>query len=420
MDILRRNITGRILEALSDTPVVLLHGARQTGKSTLIQNLVSEKHPAKYATLDNVTILAAARRDPKGLLAEIASPVALDEVQRVPELLLAIKEVVDSNRTSGRFLLTGSANVLLLPQLSESLAGRMEILTLWPFSQGELESVHERLIDILFADTKLALPMIDLDRADIIQRILLGGYPESVKRTTTRRRMTWFESYVSTIIQRQVRDIANIEHLTEIPRLFQLLAARIGALVNVSEISSTLGLPQTTVNRYLTLLEMMYLVQYLPAWSSHPGKRLVKRSKVFLNDTGLAAYLIGVDEGKIKQDPTRLGLLLENFVVMELYKQIGWCEAQVQMFHFRTRKGQEVNIVLEDTSGRLVGIEVKSSSTVNSYDFNGIQYLRSLVGNRFHRGVIFYMGRESIPFGDGLYALPIGALWLMVKEGVIV
>lgn len=368
-------------------------------------------------TFDNVTVLAAARRDPKGFLADLGSPAALDEVQRVPELLLAIKEVVDRNRTPGRFLLTGSANVLLLPQLSESLAGRMEILTLWPFSQGELESIHEGLIDMLFSDTKLALPMIDIERADIIQRILLGGYPESVKRNTTKRRMAWFESYVSTIVQRQVRDLANVEYLTEIPRLLHLLAARIGTLVNVSELSSTLGLPQTTVNRYLSLLEMMYLVQFLPAWSSHPGKRLVKRAKVFLNDTGLVAYLTGIDHNRIRQDPTRLGLLLENFVVMELYKHIGWCEAQVQLFHFRTRKGQEVDIVLEDSGGRWVGIEVKSASTVNANDFKGIQHLRSLVGDRFHRGVIFYMGHESVPFGDGLYALPIGALWRMVKEG---
>jgi predicted AAA+ superfamily ATPase len=410
MDILHRHITERILEALSDTPVILLHGARQTGKSTLAQWVASEKHPARYLTFDNATVLAAARRDPEGFLADIGSPAVLDEVQRAPELFLAIKGVVDNNRIPGRFLLTGSANVLLLPQLSESLAGRMEILTLWPFSQGELETFQEGLVDMLFADAKFALP-VDLDRADIIQRVLVGGYPESVKRTTAKRRMLWFESYVSTIVQRQVRDLANIEYLTEIPRLLRLLAARVGTLINVAEISSTLGLPQTTVNRYLALLEMMYLVHFLPAWSAHLGKRLVKKAKVFLNDTGLVAYLTGMDQKKIQRDPTQFGFLLENFVVMELRKQIGWCATPVQLFHFRTRKGQEVNIVLEDSAGRLVGIEVKAASTVSEGDFKGMQHLRSLGGDRFHRGVVFYMGRESIPFGGNFYALPIGALW---------
>jgi len=408
---LYRNIAQRLLEALSNSPVVLLHGARQTGKSTLAQWVAKEKHPARYVTLDNAAVLAAASSDPEGFLADLGTPAILDEVQRVPELFLAIKVVVDRERRPGQFLLTGSANVLFLPQLSESLAGRMEILTLWPFSQGELETIQENFIDALFSDGKPSLSKASLGRQELIQRVLRGGYPESVKRTTARKRMAWFESYLSTMVQRQVRDLANIEYLTEVPRLLRLLAARVGTLINVAELSSSLGLPQTTVKRYLTLLEMTYLIQPLPAWSASLGKRLIRSAKVALNDAGLAAYLSGLDEQRIQQDPTRIGPLLENFVLMELRKQIGWSEAKVQLFHFRTRKGQEVDIVLEDSSGRLVGIEVKASSTVVKDDFKGLKLLRSLVANRFHRGVLLYTGQESVPFGTGLYALPVDALW---------
>jgi len=411
MDLLRRNITERVLGALSDTPVVLLHGARQTGKSTLVQALANEDYPAPYITFDNATILAGARRDPAGFLSDLGSPAILDEVQRAPELFLEIKTVIDRDRTPGRYLLTGSANVLLLPQLSESLTGRMEILTLWPFSQGEMERAKEDSVDRLFAKGKPTLATVDLDRSEIIKRTLCGGYPESVSRPTPRRRTAWLESYVNTIVQRQVRDLANIEYLTEIPRLLRLLAARVGSLLNVAELSSSLGLPQTTIKRYLSLLEMMYLLHPVPAWSGNLGKRLIRGAKLVLNDTGLVSYLTGLDEPQIQQDPTRLGPLLEDFVVMELRKQISWSSTRPHLYHFRTRKGHEVDIVIEDASGQVVGIEVKAASTVREEDLKGLRYFRDLVGTRFKRGLVLYTGSESVPFGDDLYAVPIGRLW---------
>lgn len=411
MDLLRRNITERVLGALADTPVVLLHGARQTGKSTLVQALANESYSAPYVTFDNATILAGARRDPAGFLSDLGSPAILDEVQRAPELFLEIKTVIDRDRTPGRYLLTGSANVLLLPQLSESLTGRMEILTLWPFSQGEMERAKEGFIDRLFAKGKPTLATADLDRSEIIQRTLCGGYPESVSRPTPRRRTAWFESYVNTIVQRQVRDLANIEYLTEIPRLLRLLAARVGSLLNVAELSSSLGLPQTTIKRYLSLLEMMYLLHPVPAWSGNLGKRLIRGAKLVLNDTGLVSYLTGLDELQIQQDPTRLGPLMENFVVMELRKQISWSSTRPQLYHFRTRKGHEVDIVIEDASGQAVGIEVKAASTVREEDLKGLRYFRDLVGTRFKRGLVLYTGSESVPLGDDFYAVPIGRLW---------
>jgi len=412
MDFVRRNITERIVETLSDTPVVLLHGARQTGKSTLVQAIASDQYPARYITFDNATVLTAAARDPEGFLSGLDTPVVLDEVQRVPELFVALKSAVDRDRIPGQYLLTGSANVLLLPRLSESLAGRMEILTLWPLSQGELEGTREGFIDTLFAETMPGnRTPVSLERGEVIDRTLRGGYPESASRPTTRRRMAWFEAYVNTIVHREVRDLANIDYLAEIPRLLRLLAARVSSQMNYTELANALGLPQTTVKRYLSLLEMTYLLCPLSAWSPNLGKRLIKRPKIFLNDTGLVSYLIGMDERRIEREPTLLGPLLENFVVMELRKQITWSRAQAQLFHFRTRKGQEVDIVLEDPSGQLVGIEVKAASTVRDQDLRGLLCLKDLVGERLRRGIVLYTGTERVPLGEGLLALPVAALW---------
>jgi len=400
-----------ILEALSDTPVVLLNGARQTGKSTLVQWLAKEAHPARYITLDDAAVLSAARGDPIGFLTDLDSPIVLDEVQRAPELFLAIKAVVDRNRVPGHFLLTGSANPLLLPQLSESLAGRMEILSLWPFSQGELEGRPEDFIDRAFASKLPQFPASDLSRSELVKRVLTGGYPEVVGKASTSRRNAWFRSYITTIVQREVRDLANIEHLTIMPRLLSLLAARACALMNYTELSSSLGLPQSTLKRYMALFEMTFLSQPLPAWSTNIGKRLIRSRKVVLNDTGLLAHLIGLNEERIKADPNTFGPLLENFVIMELRKQATWSKSQPQFFHFRTRKGQEVDIVLENAAGEVVGIEVKASSTVKSSDFKGLNYLSELLGDRFLRGIVLYTGDQPVPFGSNLYALPVSTLW---------
>ena len=406
-----RSITPAILEALSDTPVVLLNGARQTGKSTLAQWLAKEAHPARYITLDDAAVLAAARSDPTGFLADLDGPLVLDEVQRAPELFLAIKVAVDRNRMPGRFLLTGSANPLLLPKLSESLAGRMEILTLWPFSQGELERQPEDFVDRVFAGKLSQSSASNLSRDELIKRVLTGGYPEVVGKLSARRRSAWFRSYVTTIVQREVRDLANIEHLTMMPRLLSLLAARVGSLMNYTEISNSLGLPQSTVKRYMALFEMTFLSQPLPAWLANLGKRLIRSRKLVLNDTGLLAHLTGLNEERIKSDPNTFGPLLENFVIMELRKQATWSEIQPQFFHFRTRKGQEVDVLLENPAGEVVGIEVKASSTVKSGDFKGLKYLGDLLGDRFLRGIVLYTGDQPVPFGLNLYALPVSTLW---------
>ncbi len=407
---INRNITHHILDALSDTPVLLLNGARQTGKSTLVKTISAHSHPARYVTLDDATVLSAVKHDASGFLAGIDGPVVIDEVQRAHELFPAIKAEVDRNRRPGRFLLTGSANVLLLPRLSESLAGRMEILRLWPFSQGELEGVTETFIDGLFAAKLHAESPRHESLASLRGRIITGGYPEVVSRTKEDRRRAWFESYITTILQRDVRDLANIEGLTNLPRLLALIASRSPALLNLAELSRTLAIPHSTLKRYMALLEATFLILHLPAWSGNLGKRLVKTSKLVLNDTGLMAHLLGADMERLAAGGF-IGPLVENFVIMELTKQITWSATRPQMFHFRTQTGQEVDIVLEDRAGKLVGIEVKASATVTTKDFRGLQAFAEATGKRFHRGVVLYTGKEGISFGSNLYALPLGTLW---------
>jgi hypothetical protein len=413
---LRRNITPAVLGALHDTPVVLLVGARQTGKSTLVQELACSVHLARYLTFDDAGVLAAARSDPSGFLAGLDGPVVLDEVQRAPELFLALKLSVDRNRQPGRFLLTGSANVLLLPRLAETLVGRMEVLTLWPLSQGEIEGHAEHFLDAVFAQTLPSFTSKPEGWAAILDRLLCGGYPEVLSRETEERRSAWFGSYVTTLLQRDVRELSNIEGLSTVPRLLSLLATRATALLNFSELSRSVAMPQSTLKRYLTLLEMTFLLQPLPPWSSNVGKRLVKTPKLMLNDTGLLPSLLPFQRERLVADRSFVGPLLENFVVMELRKQLTWSRVKPRLFHFRTQVGQEVDVVLEDGAGRLVGIEVKASATVGSQDFKGLRALAEMTGEHFQRGIVLYTGMEPLPFGPQLHALPLQALWWLGKS----
>ena len=412
MDLLKRNLTSRLLEALSDTPVVLLHGARQTGKSTLVQVIARELHPANYLTFDDATTLGTAKRDPLGFLESYNGPIILDEVQRLPEIFVAIKVLIDRDRTPGRFLLTGSANIFLLPKLRESLAGRMEVLTLWPLSQGEMDSCQETFVDVMFSSTMHTGSFSQvLDRTELIQRVLRGGYPEIIRRKTRSRRTAWFDAYVTTVIHRELRDLANIEYLSELPRLLRLLAARAGDQLNYTEISGAVGLPQSTLKRYLSLLEATYLLLPLPAWAPNLGKRLIKRPKILLNDSGLITHLIDLNEQRVERDATSFGHALECFVAMELRKQISWSKTRPSMYHFRTHKNVEVDLVLESPAGDLIGIEVKAATRVRDEDVRGLELLRELAGNRFRRGIVLYAGSERIPLGKDLLALPIDSLW---------
>lgn len=405
-----RNLEPTLLAALSDSPVVFLNGARQTGKSTLVQKIARGPHPARYFTFDDMDVLSAAKRDPQGFLAGLDGPVVLDEVQRVPELALPLKAEVDRNRKPGRFLLTGSANAMVLPQLSNALTGRMDLLTLWPLSQGELARNKEGFIDCAF-DPHAKFPTgAALTRDALWERVSRGGYPEPSGRADPDRRRAWVNSYVATIIERDVRDLSEIESRTQLPRLLSLLASRISGLMNFAELSRSLEIPQTTLKRYMALFEATFLLHRSPPWSGNFGKRLVKAPKLFLVDTGLAASLVGADGERLAAESALSGPFLENFVVVELAKQSTWSRVKPRLHHFRTQTGYEVDIVLEDARGHCVGIEVKAGS-VGSGDLKGLKALQEILGKRFVRGIILYTGRESIPFDKNIHALPISALW---------
>lgn len=394
---------------MADTPVVLVHGARQTGKSTLVKAYAETVSGGRYVTLDDATVLAAATEDPAGFLSRFEGAVILDEVQRAPGLFGAIKLAVDRDRQPGRFLLTGSADVLLLPNLSESLAGRMEILTLWPFAGTELAGNDRSFVDALFREGPMPAVSSAEPRRALMERIITGGFPEAVARDSARRRNAWFGSYITTILQRDVRELSNIEHLTLLPRLLSMLAARAASLLNHAELSRAVGLPLSTLKRYMALLETTFLVRQLPSWSTNLGKRLVKSPKVMLCDTGLMAYLLGVDSGDAVPDHV-VGALVENYAAMELTKHLGWSDTRAGLYHFRERTGKEVDMLLEDAAGHVVGIEVKASGSVSKNDLKHLHFLREQLGDRFLRGVVLYAGTESVSFDEKLEAVPLGVL----------
>jgi uncharacterized protein len=412
----KRNISLQIKEALADTPVVLLAGARQTGKTTLIRREDLGILVSNYVTLDDLDSVNAALSDPTGFLSGLAArgePVILDEVQRAPLLFQAIKGMVDRDRRPGRFLLTGSANVLMLPKVSESLAGRIEILTLYPLSQSEIEGISGSFVDLLFSGEVLlkALPAtMSISRENILQRLTVGGYPEPLTRTEARR-PNWFDAYLTTILQRDVRDLANIEGLTQLPRLLALLAARTASLLNLADIGRSINIPYSTLQRYMTLLEAAYLIRTVPAWSGNITNRLIKSPRVILNDTGVAAHLLGFSAERLMNDMMQGGGLLENFAVMELIKDGSWSRTRPTFSHWHTANREEVDLVLERRDGKLVGVEIKASASVGSNDFKGLRALQAQVGEQFLQGIVLYTGERVVPFGENLTAVPLSALW---------
>lgn len=407
----QRFILDQLRESIADTPVVFLNGPRQAGKSTLVQMLASEDPNARYYTLDDLTLLSAARSDPEAFLAEADGLVIIDEVQRAPDLFLAIKRIVDADRRPGRFLLTGSANVLLLPKLADSLAGRMEIFTLHPLATSELRGERGLFIETLFNPNATLDMLADTAKvyggSQLDHHILMGGFPEVQTRSSQRRRDAWFNSYLNTILQRDVRELAAVEGLTNLPNLLRVLATRSGSLTNFDALSRSCGLPTTTLRRYFTLLQTFFFIDLLPAWSTNLGKRLIKAPKLFLSDTGLLCHLIGLDQAGLHRSPEQFGALLETHIVNEVRKMATWSDVMTTPYHYRTTSGLEVDLVLESQDRRIVGIEVKSASRIRSNNLNGLRHLAEAAGDRFVAGVILYRGDSAAQVGDRLYALPL-------------
>jgi len=388
----------------------MLVGARQTGKSTLAETLV-EDGKASYATFDEPRFLSAARADPARFVEDLGEMAVLDEVQRVPEIFLPIKASVDRDRRPGRYLLTGSANPLFLPEVSEALAGRMEILTLWPFSQAELEGRDGGAFTELLFGSQSPTAHSPVGRGDLAARIARGGFPEAVERTDEERRSRWFANYLTTILERDVRAIADIARLEELPDMLTALALRSRGPSNRSALSQDLGIPVSTFDRYLLLLERIYLVRRLPAWHNRLGPRLVKSPKLLLCDSGLLCHLLQWDEKHLASDPASFGLALEGFVGMELVKAADIGGGSIRVLHYRTSKGAEIDFLLEAGDRRLAAVEVKGSSSIDAGDFRQMARLRDSSGSRFVRGVVLYSGDRVLSFGDRLEGWPVSLLW---------
>ena len=406
--ILPRHATTVVEQALADTRVVLVNGARQCGKSTLVAQVGAARN-AEWRSLDRAATREAARYDPTGFVAG-DRPLVVDEVQRVPDLLLAIKEQVDADPRPGRFLLTGSARLLALRGLPDALPGRMETIELWPLSQGEIDERPDLFVDAAFElGSELALTSEE-ERSDYVERVTRGGFPEAIARSA-RRRERFFDSYVSDLINRDVIQLSEIGRGREMHALVRLLAARSGQLVVPAALGHELGVSRQTVVRYLELLEEVFLIKRIPAWSRNVSSRAVSTPKLAMVDSGIAANLLGADADRLRQPGAGLGPLVEGFVAMELARQLTWSQVRADLYHYRTKDKVEVDIVLENRRGQVVAIEVKAAATVRNEDFAGIRHLGDRIGDDLIAGIVLYTGPETLPFGPRLRAMPISALW---------
>lgn len=403
-----RWIEPRITEALLDTPIVLLAGPRQAGKTTLVRQ-IAEQQGLRYLTLDDALTLLSAREDPVGMIRSLDRAV-IDEIQRAPQLLLAIKKSVDDDRRPGRFLLTGSANLMALPTVADSLAGRMETLSLLPLSQSEIESNSANWIDRAFTGQLLQVDKPALG-SELIERILCGGYPEVISRSSPRRRLTWARQYIDAIIQRDVRDVAGIDKLDHLPRFLRALAQTAGQMCNYTKLGGQVGLDGKTAARYISVFEQMYLIKRVDVWARNRLNRVVKTPKLQFLDSGLLASLLGLNTEALNQDRMRLGSLLESFVFSELLKHTTTADDDYDLMYYRDADKYEVDVVIENTAGQLIGVEVKAAASIKESDLRGLKKLASLAGDQFKMGVLLYDGTEVMPLSEKLWAVPLSTLW---------
>ena len=402
-----RFVERRAEEALADTPVVLIVGPRRAGKTTLARKMAEEGRT--YITLDDRTVLDAALSDPNGFIRGLDRAI-IDEIQRAPDLLLAIKKSVDEDYRPGRFLLTGSANVMTLPRVADSLAGRIETIRMLPLARAEIASAAPTFLERLF-EGRLERERQAVIGDDLVRLALLGGFPEAIERKSERRRQAWARSYLTSVLTRDLRDIAEIERLAELPKFVRLLAEYSGRLVNYSQFGSGIDVSHKTGQRYVALLEQVFLVSTLQPWYTNALKRVAKTPKLHFLDSGLLAAVRGLSFDRVRADRSEVGALLESFVFSEVLKLMTASDLRLAAYHFRDRQMHEVDIVLERDDGRIAGIEVKAAATVTSRDFAGLRTLADACKERFACGVVLYDSADFVPFGDNLVAVPLSCLW---------
>jgi hypothetical protein len=398
------------LEALADTRVVFVTGARQVGKSTLAREIATGEHPATVVSFDDEGPREAARLDPVGFLEGLPGPVVIDEVQRVPGLLLAIKDRVDRDTRPGRFLLTGSANVFASRRVREALTGRMETIVLWPLAQAEIRGSETNIIDLLFAGRAPDVQGAAVGRAAFAPIIAAGGYPEALRRPAGRRRDRWFANYIKDTLDTDLRDVSDALKLVELPRLLRLIAAQAANELVYRNLARKLDLTHETVKSYIELLEIVFLARRLPAWRPGIGAREVRAPKGYIVDSGLLAHLLGANERRIAEDDQITGKVLENFVALELLRLAEWADTDTRQYHYRQGR-EEIDLILESRAGDIAAIEVKATATLRARDYTAIAKLRQARGEQFTAGIVLYTGQQTVPLGDRLWAVPISGLW---------
>lgn len=409
--LLPRQVHPRLLEALGDSRVVCLLGPRQSGKSTLVRAVAATDHPARYITLDDRAALELAREDPTAFVAGEA-PMAIDEVQRAPDLLLAIKQVVDLDPVPGRFLITGSADIVTHPRIADALPGRVDYLTLWPFSQRELAQREPTFLERAFEGSVEPAEGAPLGREGYAGRVVAGGFPEAVD-ASDRRRRRFFAGYVDSILGREIDELGSVRDAAVSSRVLRLAAARSSALTNLSALGRELGIDHKTVSNHLHALEQLFLLIRLPAWHANLGHRVVRSAKLHVSDTGMLCALVGADASRLIEDGELAGSIFETFAVIELIRQASASELspELSFYHYRDQPGNEVDLVIERSNGEMIGIEVKATATPRPRDASGLKLLRERLGERFRQGLLLHLGPGQLPLGDRLSAIPLASLW---------
>ena len=421
MSFLKRAITHQVLTGLKDSPCIFLNGPRQAGKSTLAHS-IAKKMGADYITLDDMQILSSVISDPEGFLLGIQNKIVIDEIQMAPVLFRLLKKIIDESRLlslsskkpQGKFLLTGSASIMALPALSDALVGRMEVHTLYPFSIGETTGYAEGFVEFLF-NHEIKLTKNAFEPFLLEKMVNRASFPE-ISTLSFEKQSRWFNNYLLTLVQRDLRTIIDIEKIDAIPLLIRLLATRAASTIQDAAISGEIGLNKVTFARYKATLHHLFLFFQVPPWFANLGKRIVKAPKLYFTDTAQLCHLLGAPIKNLKiRDPFLYGKILENFVASELQKQLSW-QPGYRLYHFRTHDQKEVDFVIEREDGNILAIEVKSRGHALAEDFNTIRFLHEQLKSKFILGIVLYQGNDIIPFGEKYFALPISALWNLGRK----
>jgi predicted AAA+ superfamily ATPase len=405
-----RSIRPFIVEGVDDSRIVFVGGARQVGKTTLVTAIAQHERPMTAFTLDDRATREAALADPAGFVADLPGPAFIDEIHRAPDLLLELKRAVDADTAPGRFVITGSANVLTSKRIQDALPGRIDRVDMWPLAQSEIRSGKLNVVDELFAGRAPQVTRAPAGRAAFSSVVAEGGYPEARGRPPGRRRERWFANYVSATLARDLVELADVRRIDDAERLLRLLAAQSANLLSYRAVGARLDMHHDTVKAYVALLEQMFLVKRLPAWRPGIGAREASTPKIYVCDSGLLTHLLGADATRIESDDQVTGKLCETFVAGELLRHASWSEQQPRLFHYQ-RDREDVDLVLENNRGEIAAIEVKASATLRSSDWKWLKKLADARAERFRAGIVIYSGEQTVPLGRHIWAVPYSGLW---------